>query len=109
MMEQPKSTADNSTRWKLWHGFNYYMGGGTFFVGSLLLFPFFKSFLDADYVSGWLYTIGSFTFLLADCTEFGHYTTKDCKYLSLSINFFVNVLGSLMYLLGSACFIPSIA
>lgn len=67
-MEPPKSTADNTNKWRLWHGFNYFLGGGTFLIGSLLLFPFFNDYLDAAEVSGWLYTIGSATFLLADIT-----------------------------------------
>lgn len=77
-------------------------------VGSILLFPIFNDYVDAAEISGWLYTIGSATFLLADITEWLHYVYQDCRFLNYAINFFVNVIGSLLYLIGSACFIPEI-
>jgi hypothetical protein len=43
---------------------------------------------------------------LADITEWLHYTASRCPFLQLSINFFVSATGSLLYLVGSACFIP---
>jgi hypothetical protein len=107
-MEQPKSTTDNSKLWRTWHGFNYFFGGSTFFLGSIILFPFFSPYLNVASVSAWLYTLGSATFLLADIIEWKHYTTPCCKYTNFSVNFFVSVLGSLLYLTGSACFIPEV-
>jgi hypothetical protein len=68
----------------------------------------FANYLDTAEVSGWLYTIGSATFLLADITEWLHYVYKDCRFMVFAINFFVSVSGSLLYLIGSACFIPEI-
>lgn len=65
---EPTSTVDKSQQWRIWHGINYFIGGSTFLVGSILLFPVFKTLVDADEISGWLYTIGSATFLLADIT-----------------------------------------
>lgn len=65
---QPKSTTENSRLWRTWHGFNYFFGGGTFLVGSIVLFPSFADYFDAAVVSAWLYTLGSATFLLADIT-----------------------------------------
>lgn len=35
-----------------------------------------------------------------------HYITKDCRYLSYVINFFLSVIGSTLYLIGSALFLP---
>jgi hypothetical protein len=90
----------------MWHGFNYFVGGGTFLVGSCVLFPFVGEYFDTAEVSAWLYTIGSFTFLLADITEWQHYTKANCPHLEYSINFFASVTGSLLYLIGSACLIP---
>ena len=65
---EPINTAERSHKWKIWHGLNYFIGGGTFLIGSILLFPRFNDYLDAANISGWLYTIGSATFLLADIT-----------------------------------------
>jgi hypothetical protein len=101
-----KSTVENGWLWRLWHGFNYFIGGSTFLLGSFVLFPFVNEYLDAGEVSAWLYTIGSFTFLLADITEWLHYTRINCPYLALSLNFFLSVTGSLLYLVGSVFFIP---
>jgi len=92
----------------MWHAFNYFIGGGTFLAGSILLFPIFADYLDAAEVSGWLYTVGSATFLIADITEWLHYAYCDCRFKIFAINFFVSVCGSLLYLIGSACFIPEI-
>lgn len=105
-MHSPKSTADNPNSWKLWHGFNYFFGGGTFLVGSLLLFSVFSTEMDVPEISGWLYTLGSATFTLADITEWMHFVYTDCRFKSLAVNYFLNVCASLLYLIGSACFIP---
>jgi hypothetical protein len=72
----------------------------------MLLFSLFTEYLDAAEVSAWLYTVGSATFLLADITEWLHYIYSDCRFKYFAINFFVSVSGSLLYLIGSACFIP---
>lgn len=103
---QMKSTVENGRVWRMWHGFNYFVGGCTFLLGSLALFPFIGEYIDAGEVSAWLYIIGSFTFLLADITEWLHFTKNNCPYLEYSINFFASVTGSLLYLVGSIYFIP---
>lgn len=48
------------------------------------------------------------TFLLADLTEWLHYTKLNCPFLQLSINFFASATGSTLYLIGSAFFIPAL-
>ena len=103
--ETPPSTAENTFSWRTWHGINYQIGGITFVAGSFLLFPFFTPLLNSAAISAWLYTIGSLTFLLADITEWLHYTKPGCPYLFVSINFLVSVTGSAFYLLGSVEFL----
>jgi hypothetical protein len=49
------------------------MGGITFTIGSMLYFPSLDTDFNGDVTAGWLYTIGSTTFLLADLTEWNHY------------------------------------
>jgi hypothetical protein len=105
---QPQSTAQNSLCWRIWHGVNYQNGGICFIIGSALLFPFFATLLDSATVSAWFYTVGSITFLLADITEWLHYTRQDCPFFQLSLNFMVSVLGSTFYLIGSAELLPFI-
>lgn len=119
-----KSTIDNSTAWKIWHGINYMIGGVTFFIGSYCYFSYINAKYPNSFVlGGWLYTIGSACFLLADLTEWNHFNfgciTKT-KYkgeqslfntllrAEIGINFFCSAIGSLMYLLGSIFFIPSL-
>ena len=106
----PPSTVDNSLKWRAWHGSNYFVGGITFLFGSILLFPDLSNikFMNAGDVSGWLYTIGSTGFLIADITEWLHYVYADCRYSVYVINFLMSVMGSLFYLIGSACFVPQI-
>lgn len=90
----------------MWHGVNYQIGGISFVAGSFLLFPFFTPLLNSAALSAWLYTIGSLAFLLADLTEWLHYTKPGCPYLLISINFLVSATGSTLYLVGSIEFLP---
>lgn len=66
---QPESTVDRTLKWRLWHSINYNIGAIFFLFGSLLLFPYMSTILPASStISAWLYTIGSFCFVLADYT-----------------------------------------
>ena len=42
-------------------------------MGSLVYYPSLDSKYDGDVVGAWLFTIGSFTFLLADLTEWNFF------------------------------------
>ena len=108
LMDAPKSTVDNPIAWRLWHAINYFIGGFTFLVGSIVLYPKFNNWFNASTISAWLYTIGSTGFLLADITQWKHYTTIKCNYMIISLNFLISVVGSLFYLTGSICFIPKL-
>jgi hypothetical protein len=118
------STKDKSLSWRLWHSINYMFGGIFFFFGSLMYFPSINKQFNGDLVGGWLFTIGSTNFLLADLTEFNHfrkgfigalephhlsvnYPVSRFRKTELGINFLGSVLGSLLYLIGSICFIPA--
>jgi hypothetical protein len=54
---------------KLWLGVNYFIGGITFLVGSIVYFPGINQKVNGDVVGGYLYTIGSVGFLLGDIAE----------------------------------------
>jgi hypothetical protein len=84
------------------------IGGITFFIGSFVLYPFMISTFGTEALSAWLYIIGSVAFLLADITEWLFYTTSKCPFLIYSINFFVSVIGSALYLAGSPFYLPSV-
>ena len=66
-MELP-STVDNSNQWKLWHSLNYLLGAIVFVIGSALYIPHLNHYLPATVIAAYCYTIGSFTFVLADIT-----------------------------------------
>lgn len=101
------------------------IGGITFFFGSLIYYPSLDSKYNGDVVGGWLFTIGSFTFLLADITEWNFFRTgclgsydmdplntdytinAKFKRAEIGLNFFISVFGSFLYLIGSIMFIPS--
>ena len=67
------STVNNTVFWKLWHSINYMIGGITFLFGSVAYWPSIDPLINGDTVAGWLYTIGSACFLLADLTEWNHF------------------------------------
>ncbi len=64
-----KSTVDNSLIWRLWHGTNYLLGGIFFIIGSIVYFPGISDAINVYVVAGWLFTVGSGNFLIADITE----------------------------------------
>lgn len=116
---EPTSTVTNSAAWRIWHATNYTIGAITFLFGSLLLFPYFATILTlqlSSSISAYLYTFGSFTFALADFTEWTHYESRICGnrnsswclHKGYSVNFFTNFIGSSIYLVGSAMFLPQI-
>lgn len=118
--------------WRLTHSFAYLLGGSTFLVGSLQYFPSYNNLV----LGGWLFTIGSAGFLFADAFEWwtnnrvGCFAYKDfeasyessvgerfgdkttCwgrwKRAENGVNFFSSMTGSLLYLIGSILFIPSL-
>jgi hypothetical protein len=119
-----KSTKENSFGWRIWHSVNYMMGGVLFFFGSLVYLPCITDPKVDNVLGGWLFTIGSANFLIADLTEFTHFRKGFIGRLDetllkgrqeitpfrgaeLGINFIVSALGSFLYLIGSIFFIPA--
>jgi hypothetical protein len=131
ILERPQSTL-----WRLFHGTHYMIGGLTFITGSCMYFPsVYNQYSSAFNIGGWLFTIGSFFFLLADLQEWWYYRVGCCcdrKYrpslevqsttlfqhsrdtlrgqyerAEVGINFFVSACGSALYLAGSILFIPA--
>jgi hypothetical protein len=131
VLERPQSAL-----WRLFHGTHYMIGGITFITGSCMYFPnVYNNYSSALSVGGWLFTIGSFFFLLADLQEWWYYRVGCCfdrKYrpalefhsatlfphrrdtlrgryerAEVGINFFISACGSALYLAGSILFIPT--
>lgn len=131
ILERPQSPL-----WRLFHGTHYMIGGLTFVSGSCMYLPsVFHKYSAAFSIGGWLFTIGSFFFLLADLQEWWYYRVGCCfdrKYRSLmesqnahrfrhaatslsgryeraevGLNFFMSACGSALYLAGSILFIPA--
>jgi hypothetical protein len=116
------STTDNSLIWRLWHSINYIFGGIFFVLGSFCYYPEISTIVNGDVLGGWLFTVGSANFLLADITEWNHFrfgciggnsnqplrtVCTKLKRAQFGINFFTSAIGSLLYLLGSIFFIPA--
>lgn len=104
-----KSTLLNSSTWKSWHGGNHMFGDICFVFGSFALFPFLSPYINTAAVSAWFYTIGSVNIFAAEVTEWLFFTVAGCPYLWISLNFFVSVIGSIMYLIGAILFLPMFA
>lgn len=124
-----------SFTWRLIHWLNYLTGGIMFLIGSIGLFPSLLS-NATDALSAWMYTLGSAAFLVADTMEWLMNNHVGCifdddyrdsyeetveEYLNPAdswigwyfraengLNFFLSACGSLIYLIGSACFLPQI-
>jgi hypothetical protein len=89
------------------------IGGLTFAFASIAYFPVFARVIDSNNLAGWMYTVGSFSFLVADLMEWNHYrpacfsSSIENEQYKIGFNFLLSVVGSLLYLLGSIFFIPS--
>ena len=95
-----RSTVDNHILWRLWHSFNFMLGGTLFISASVCYYPWSYN----DVKGGILFSIGSANLLFADITEWSHYRFK--QHLEQKINCFLSIIGSFLYLVGSILFIP---
>jgi hypothetical protein len=127
-----KYPASLSLTWRLSHWVNYIIGGVTFAYGSYQYFPGVSNYE----LGGWLFTIGSTGFAIADSLEWWtnnrvgcfHYEIFEESYESIAtsnfapkgtligtlqraengVNFFFSLFGSTLYLIGSIMFIPEL-
>lgn len=98
--------------------YNFFILQSTFVLGSLQYFPNISNFN----LGGWLFTIGSAGFLIADLWEWWYFRVGcafDEEYYypdrhkplfdrsEVGLNFFFSAIGSALYLIGSIDFIPS--
>lgn len=98
--------------WETISAFSYKLGGLTFLAGSIFFFPALEPYLA---VGGWLFVAGSVLYLLVT----GHDLLEVVKYWrSHKTDTFADrielvaassyVSGSLLFLAGSLCFLPSL-
>eukprot|EP00339_Tiarina_fusa_P014672 CAMPEP_0117005958 /NCGR_PEP_ID=MMETSP0472-20121206/6359_1 /TAXON_ID=693140 ORGANISM="Tiarina fusus, Strain LIS" /NCGR_SAMPLE_ID=MMETSP0472 /ASSEMBLY_ACC=CAM_ASM_000603 /LENGTH=219 /DNA_ID=CAMNT_0004707289 /DNA_START=1527 /DNA_END=2183 /DNA_ORIENTATION=+ len=92
------------TWWKMIHAVSFMVGGITFILGTLCLFPEDYNWTLGFQLSASLYVIGSVGFLTVDVLEFFTFTSP--KLLRLNISF--SATGSFFYVLGSIGFIPKL-
>jgi hypothetical protein len=98
--------------WRATHAFGFCLGGTTFLLGTLLYYPaIYEASLGNDdgvaflgISTAWLYIIGSTGFFYVDVQEC--FTFIDD--LWLRINVCCSMVGSLLYVIGSAGFLPNI-
>jgi hypothetical protein len=121
-----------SLEWRIFHNINYLIGGITFAIGSYQYFPGVSDFV----LGGWLFTIGSAGFMIADGLEWWknnrvgcfHYEEFEESYeaqvgpyvepkstfagwyqrAEVGLNFFTSFCGSTLYLIGSILYIPAL-
>lgn len=121
-----------SFRWRVVHNILYLIGGITFFIGSAMYFPTVSEYEWG----GWLFTIGSASFLCADTAEWWMNNRVGCFMYSKyrrsyekdvsryfagestlrgkwqraenGLNFFMSMIGSLLYFIGSILYIPEV-
>ena len=111
--------------WRRYHSSWYLVGGICFAVASPMFFPSLQSSVTLS-AAGWLFTIGSAAFTIADATEWW-YMRAGCMFDRPNcvddvdrrseggdgpgdgLNFALCMCGSFTYLVGSCYFIPFIA
>ncbi len=111
-LASPDETAPSHKAWETVNAFCYEIGGLTFVAGSICYFPALSNYLA---IGGWLYFFGSLLYLLVT----GHDLLEVFKYWRIHhTNTFADriefvtatsyVLGSLLFTIGSICFLPSL-
>jgi len=95
--------APQSCVWNAVHFAGFFVGGGTFILGSMCyLYPHWK---PSGHDAAELYVLGSCGFLLVDVLEFFTFTAEPL----LRRNIGLSTVGSTLYVIGSAGFLPSVA
>lgn len=99
----------------LWEGLNafaYIVGAVTFVIGSIFFLPAFEQYIAAG---AWLFIIGSFMYLVVtahDCIEvISHYRRHPSHGTKTLLEFVMSagyIIGSVLFLIGSALFLPSV-
>ena len=96
-----------SAAWRAAHAFDFLLGGTTFIAGTALLLPSLSSAPGAALASAAVYTLGSLGFLAVDLQELASYSRADEAVLRANI--FFSATGSLLYVVGSVGYVPSVA
>lgn len=105
-------TDHSHKRWETFSALSYELGGVMFVIGSVCFFPSLSAYLA---IGDWLFIVGSILYLLVT----GHELLEVHKYWRLHgtetfadrIEFVAAwsyVLGSLLFVAGSVCFLPSV-
>lgn len=105
-------TSPSHKQWETVSAFSYEIGGVTFVVGSVCFLP---SMSDYFALGGWLFLVGSILYLMVTGHEFfevlkywrRHPTetfANRIEYIAASCY----ALGSLLFTVGSVCFLPSV-
>mmetsp|Transcript_4736 Transcript_4736/g.11981 ORF Transcript_4736/g.11981 Transcript_4736/m.11981 type:complete len:246 (+) Transcript_4736:177-914(+) len=111
--KQPPSVYDHarpedSKVWQSFHACFFLLGGVSFILGTSLYFVWGALGLTEEVGDFWaavLYIVGSFGFLGVDSQEFLTFTKED-KWVR--INIMCSWTGSLLYVVGSAGFLPDV-
>src|SRR5690625_2162654 len=105
-------TAPSHKRWETTSAISYEVGGVTFVLGSVCYFPAMSAYFA---LGGWLFLVGSILYLLVTGHEFlevrkywrKHPTDTFADHIE-HIAATCYVSGSLLFTVGSACFLPSL-
>ncbi|CAF1190603.1 unnamed protein product [Adineta ricciae] len=119
----------HSIIWRILHGTSFLFGGLLFICGSCMYFTDVIANNDrALEAGGWLYTVGSACFLLADIQDWLYYHIgflfssskvndsqskpmfrNRLRRVAINVNYFTSNVGSALYLVGSVFFLPKFA
>ena len=108
-LEKSEKKPPASMMWRLFHVTCFSLAGFQFLIGAILVFPeLWRNGSQKEiflYNSGVVYTVGSVFFAVADATEWWYF--RDFS-LGDDLNFFANIVGSVLYIAGSYYGIPSV-
>lgn len=121
---QSKERLNPSYAWRRYHSSFYLFGGVSFGCASPLFFPALETAATLT-VAGYLFTLGSLAFTIADATEWWYFRggclfdAPNCvdavdrrgegETMGDGVNFAISAVGSFTYFVGSCFFIPAIA
>lgn len=112
-LKESDDTHASHKKWETFNAISYEIGGLLFVIGSICYFPALSDYLA---LGSWLYFVGSVLYLLVtghDLLEVFHYWknhhTDSFADQIERVTAISYVTGSLLFCVGSLCFLPSLA
>lgn len=107
---------ESSYNWKIWHSFTLIISSLLYCFASVGYFSFLIETLHGEEIGGWIFSSACLFNILANDTEWSLYKIKyeeiyskeESSNKTIDINFIINFIGFLLFLVGNLCYVPDL-